>query len=143
MENEINIYINLSNERFISLFGSIEENRNNIINYIHNYDRYLRYSYRNIFNPIRPILYTYSSLPPLISDDELVFPTFVEQEILIPDDAECGISFELPNCRTSCGHYFCRAEITRWLEQRKNEKSKMTCPTCRIEITTIFIAKNK
>ena len=82
-------------------------------------------------------------LPPLISDDEIVLSAFVEQEFLIPDDAECGISFESPNCRTSCGHYFCRADITIWLEQQKNEYKKMTCPTCRAEITRVFVAKNK
>lgn len=84
-------------------------------------------------------------LPPLISDDEIVLPAFVEQEFLIPDDAECGISFEKPDCRTSCGHYFCRAEITRWLEQQKNERKKMTCPTCRAEIINVIpdVAKRR
>jgi hypothetical protein len=32
---------------------------------------------------------------------------------MIPDDAVCGISFEKPDCQTSCEHYFCRDEITR------------------------------
>ena len=125
MENERTYNINLSNERFISLFNNrtgVEQNQY-IINYIYNYNDFM------------------SSR--IISSQEEVLPTFTEQELMIPDDAECGISFEPPNCRTSCGHYFCRSEITKWLEQKKNENSKMTCPTCRIEITTIFIAKNK
>jgi hypothetical protein len=63
-----------------------------------------------------------------------LLPTFVEQEFLIPDDAVCGITFEIPECCTPCGHYFCRAEITRWLKQQKKEVKKMTCPTCCAEI---------
>ena len=66
---------------------------------------------------------------PSVSNEEILLPP------LIQDDAECGISFEKPDCRISCGHYFCRAEITRWFEQQKNERKKMTCPTCRAEIT--------
>ena len=121
MDNQRYININISNERFISFFTNRIVENQYIINYIYSYNL-----------PYRPL-----------ASQEIVLPTFIEQEFMIPDDAECGISFDTPNCRTSCGHYFCRPEITRWLEQRKNEKSKMTCPTCRIEITTIFIAKNK
>ena len=168
MENEINI--NLSNERLISHFTNRIEIRHNpyIINYIHNYDR--NEPNRNIYNrnlynleprPSLSLLNRWSSisrdeivLPPLISDDELVFPplisddeillpAFVEQELLIPDDAECGITFEKPDCRTSCAHYFCRADITRWFEQQKNEDRKMTCPTCRATISQVLVAKNK
>lgn len=61
---------------------------------------------------------------------------------MIPDDAVCGISFEKPDCQTSCEHYFCRDEITRWLEQKKREKSTMTCPNCRTKITQVFVVKN-
>jgi len=82
-------------------------------------------------------------LPPLISDERILLPTYVEQELLIPDDAECGITLEKPDCRTSCAHYFCRADITKWLEQQKNEDKKMTCPSCRAEITQVLVAKNK
>ena len=140
----------------------------NIINYIHNYDRnepnrnlYNRNLYnRNLYSPgPRPslsLLATWSSLsgdeivlPSLISDDELVFPslisdekillpTFVEQEFLIPDDAVCGITFEKPDCCTPCAHHFCRAAITIWLKQQKKEHKKMTCPTCRAEITDVI-----
>jgi hypothetical protein len=199
MENEITYNINLSNERFISLFNNRIETRHNpyIINFIHNYDR--NQPNRNLYNHNQPnrnlyniipmghglsrmgpglsLLATWSSisndeivLPPLISDDELVFPplisddelvfpplisddelvfpplisdeivlpAFVEQEFLIPDDAVCGITFEKPDCCTLCAHYFCRAEITRWLKQQKKEHKKMTCPTCRAEIPVVI-----
>lgn len=123
MDHQQYVNINLSNERFISLFNTIDERQNQyIINYIYSYNHPLQ----------RPIV-----------SQEIVLPTFIEQEIVFADDAECGISFDSPNCRTSCGHYFCHAEITRWLEQRKNEMSKMSCPTCRTEINTVFVAKNK
>jgi hypothetical protein len=183
MENEITYNINLSNERFISLFNNRIEIRHNpyIINYIHNYERNepnrnepnrnqsnRNQSNRNLYDIIpmshglsrmRPglsLLATWSSisndeimlpplisddelvLPPLISEDELVLPAFVEQEFLIPEDAVCGITFEKPDCCTPCGHHFCRAEITRWLKQQKNEHRKMTCPICRAEIPVVI-----
>jgi len=125
MDHQIYININLSNERFISLFNNrtgVEQNQY-IINYIYNYNDFL------------------SSR--IISSQEKVLTTFTEQELMIPEDAVCGISFEIPNCQTSCGHHFCRAEITRWLEQQKNEIKKLSCPTCRTEITAVFVAKNK
>jgi hypothetical protein len=154
MENEITYNINLSNERFISLFNNRIEIRHNpyIINYIHNYDR--NEPNRNLYDiiPMGPglsLLATWSSisndeivLPSLISDDELVLPAFVEQEFLIPEDAVCGITFEKPDCCTPCGHYFCRAEITRWLKQQKNLNREMTCPSCRGLITKVSICKN-
>jgi hypothetical protein len=170
MEDERTYNINHSNVRFILHFNNrIEENRNfNIINYIHNYDRnepnrnlYNRNLYSSGPRSSLSLLATCSSLsgdeivlPSLISDDELVFsslisdekillPTFTEQELLIPDDAECGITFEKPDCRTSCAHHFCRADITKWLEQQKNEGKKMTCPTCRATISEVLVAKNK
>ena len=145
MENEINININLSNERFISLFDNrIEENRNfNIINYINYYDYQIN-NHTNISVPRRiseyryPVsLETWSSLPRL-THDEIVLPAFIEQQFLIPDDAVCGITLEKPECCTPCGHYFCRAEITRWLKQQKKELKKMTCPTCRAEIAVVI-----
>lgn len=146
MENERTYNINLSNERFISLFDNrIETNQNhNIINYIYNYDDVNRPIYNlppintdiNILELLRTIYVRNPS-------QEILLPTFTEQEMLILDDAECGITFESPNCITSCGHYFCRADITRWFEQQKNECKKMTCPTCRTEITSVFVAKNK
>jgi len=125
MENENYININLSNERFISIFNNRIDNEspNYIINYIYNYNNFIQFRH-----------FTFH--------EEILMPVFVEQEFVIPDDAVCGISFELPNCRTSCGHYFCRAEITRWLEDRKNVCKKMTCPTCREEITQVFVIKN-
>ena len=126
MENQRYIHINLSNERFFSFFNNrIEERQNNyIINYI--------YSYNHIVSVNDGFL---------APDEEPELPTFVEQELLIPDDAVCGISFELPDCCTSCYHHFCRAEITKWLEQKKREKSNMTCPTCRTKITQVFVIK--
>jgi len=120
MDHQIYIDINLSNERFISLFNNIEETQ-----YINHY------------------IYRYNDILPYITSLERTLPTFTEQELMIPDDAVCGISLETPNCITSCGHHFCRADITRWIEQKKNEKSQMTCPTCRTEITQIFVAKNR
>jgi hypothetical protein len=81
--------------------------------------------------------------PPLISDERILLPIYVEQELLIPDDAVCGITFEKPDCRTSCAHYFCRTAITTWLEQQKNECKKMTCPSCRDAISQVLVAKNK
>ena len=170
MEYEITYNINLSNERFISLFNNrIETNRNPyIINYIYNYDHNLHnrnLHNRNLHNPTpRPnpsLLGTWSSLyhdeivlPPLISDDEIVLPplisdekillpTFVEQEFLFPDDVVCGITFEKPDCKTSCAHYFCRTAIITWLEQQKNECKKMACPSCRAIISEVLVAKNK
>ena len=131
---------------------NIENNieNNYIINYIYNYNDLHLPIYNlpptntninininiNILETLRTI---YNRNP----NQEILLPTFIEQQIVIPDDAECGISFESPNCRTSCGHYFCRADITIWLEQQKNEYKKMTCPTCRAEITRVFVAKNK
>jgi hypothetical protein len=124
MENEINI---------------------NIINHIHNYvrnepiiNRYKRNLYNLESRPCLSLLDTWSSLPPLISHDKLVLSAFVEQEILNPDDHVCGITYEKPDCITSCGHHFCRAEITRWLEQQKKKLKKMTCPMCRAEITDVI-----
>jgi len=109
MENEINININLSNERFISLFNNRIEIRHNpyIINYIHNYDRNepnRNEPNRNLYDiiPMRhglsrmghglSLLATWSSisndeivLPPLISDDELVFPSLIsDDELVLP-----------------------------------------------------------
>ncbi len=135
MENEI--YINLSNERFISLFDNrIEENYTyNIINYIYNYDEQIRNS--QLLGRYQSPLYRYTP----IYHDEIVLPAFVEQELVIPDDAVCGITFEKPDCRTSCGHLFCRAEITRWLEQQKNLNREMTCPSCRGLITEVSVCK--
>jgi hypothetical protein len=156
MENEITYNINLSNERFISLFNNRIEIRHNpyIINYIHNYNRNLydiipmghglsllatRSSISNDEIVLPPLISDDELVfPPLISDDELVLPAFVEQEFVIPDDAVCGITFEKPDCCTPCGHYFCRAEITRWLKQQKKEHKKMTCPTCRTEIKDVI-----
>ena len=125
MEYEITYNINLSNERFISSFNNrIDERQNQyIINYIYSYNNHLQH---------RPL-----------ASQEITLPTFIAHDMLIPNEAQCGISFEQTNCITSCGHYFCREEITRWLEQQKNEMSKMTCPTCRTEITTVVVAKNK
>ena len=125
MDHQQYININLSNERFISSFNNrIDEIQNQyIINYI--------YSYNNHLQP-RPF-----------ASQEITLPTFIAQDMLIPNEAQCGISFEPPNCITSCGHYFCREEITRWFEQQKNEISKMSCPICRTEITAVVVAKNK
>jgi len=127
MENESYFMdINFSNERSISIFT------NNV--------NYNIYNYRNLYytsTPTRPclsLLNIWHSLPRL-TRDEIVLPAFIEQEFLIPDDAVCGITFEIPECCTPCGHYFCRAEITRWLKQQKKELKKMTCPTCRTGIT--------
>ena len=146
MENEINI--NLSNERLRSHFNNRIEIRHNpyIINYIYNFNRDERYSNlhnRDLHSP-RPrsslsLLNIWSS----VSHEEIVLPPFVEQEILFPEDAVCGITFEKPDCKTSCAHYFCRAEITKWLEQQKNECKKMACPTCRAAISQVLVAKNK
>jgi hypothetical protein len=173
---EINININLSNERFISLFDNrIEENLNfNNINYLRDYNRATLLAllsepqYERVLPPLisddelefPPLisdeqilpglsqLETWSSLPrlthdeivrlSLISDNEIVLPAFIEQEFLIPDDAVCGITLEKPECCTPCGHYFCRAEITRWLKKQKKELNKMTCPTCRAEIADVI-----
>jgi len=123
MENLRYIDINLQNGSITSLFTNMIEGPY-IINYIYNYN-------------IIPVNDGF-----LATDDEFELPTFVEQELLIPDDVVCGISFEPPNCRTSCDHHFCRAEITRWLEQKKREKSQMTCPTCRTVITCVMVDKN-
>ncbi len=128
MENLRYIDINLQNGSITSLFTNVIEEGPYIINYIYNYN-----------NNNNIILANDGFLAP---DEEFELPTFVEQELLIPDDAVCGISFDPPNCRTSCDHYFCSAEITRWLEQKKREKSNMTCPTCRTEITRVFVVKN-
>jgi len=118
MDDQIYININLSNERFIFLFNNIEETH------------------------INHYIYRYNDILPYITSPEITLPTFVEQELMIPDDAVCGISFEQPDCITSCGHHFCRADITRWLEQKKNECNKMTCPTCRTVITRVLVIKN-
>lgn len=122
MDHQIYININLSNERFMSLFNNIEETQ-----YINHY------IYR--YNDILPYI--------TISSQEITLPTFTEQQLMIPDDTVCGISFEQPDCRTSCGHHFCRAEITKWLEQKKREKSQMSCPTCRKVITQVLVVKNE
>lgn len=124
MDQQRYININLSNERFFSLFNNrIDERQNQyIINYLYSYNHPQQ----------RPF-----------ASQEIELPSFTEQEIVIAEDAVCGISFEPPDCRTSCGHHFCRAEITRWFEQRKHEMCKMSCPTCRAEITTVVVAKNK
>ena len=121
MESQGNIYINPSYERFVSRFT----NRIDETLYINYY------------------IYRYNDILPYITSPEITLPTFTEQELLIPDDAVCGITFEKPNCITSCSHYYCRAAITTWLEQQKNECKKMTCPTCRTEITQVFVAKNR
>jgi len=118
MDDQIYININLSNERFIFLFNNIEETH------------------------INHYIYRYNDILPYITSQEITLPTFVEQELMIPDDAVCGISFDTPNCRTSCDHHFCRAEITIWLKQKKREKSQMSCPTCRTVITQVFVDKN-
>ncbi len=133
-------YINHSNERFISL-NIIEELNFIILSDIHIYDEQI------INTPMVPglspmvpgisPLATWSSLPPL-THDEIVLPAFIEQEVVIPDDAVCGITFEKPDCRTPCGHHFCRAEITKWLKQQKKEHDKMTCPSCRAGITSVI-----
>jgi len=79
-----------------------------------------------------------------VYSQEIILPTFTEKNLMIPDDAVCGISLEKkPDCITSCGHHFFRAEITKWLEQQKNECKKMSCPTCRAEITQVFVIQNK
>ena len=149
MEDERTYNINLSNERFISLFDNrIEENRTfNIINYINYYDHNepnRNEPNRNLYNPIRraglSLLATWPSLPQL-THDEIVLPAFIEQELVIPDDAVCGITFEKPDCCTPCGHHFCRAEITRWLKQQKKKHKKMTCPSCRGLITEVSVCK--
>ena len=71
----------------------------------------------------------------------ILLPDFVDEEIEIPEDAICGITFERPNCRTSCGHYFCHDAITTWLKQQQNEGRKITCPSCRSIITKVSIAQ--
>jgi hypothetical protein len=143
MEDEITYNINLSNERFISLLHNrIETNHNPyIINYIYNFHRDERYS--NLYN-LEPraslsLLNIWSS----VSHEEILLPAFVEQEIVIPEDAVCGITFEKPDCRSSCNHYFCCTAITTWFEQQKNECKKMTCPTCRNKISQVLVTKNK
>ena len=123
MEHLRYVDIDFQDGRITSIFPDTEDNPY-IINYIYNY---------NIMSVNDGFL---------APDEEPELPTFVEQELLIPDDAVCGISFELPDCCTSCYHYFCRAEITKWLEQKKREKSNMTCPTCRTKITRVFVVKN-
>jgi len=122
MDNQIYININLSNERFMSIFNNRIYD-DHIINYIYSYDSYI---------PSRHFAF----------NEEILLPAFIEQEFVIPEDAVCGITFEIPNCRTSCGHHFCRAEITRWFEQQKNECKKMSCPTCRSKINSVLCIKN-
>jgi hypothetical protein len=115
MEPQNYININLSNERFISLLNNRIEENNHIIN---NY----------LFPARQSVLH-----------QEILLPVFIKQEVVIPEDAVCGISFEPPNCRTSCNHYFCCDAITTWLEKQKNECKKMLCPMCRTEITSIKV----
>jgi hypothetical protein len=123
------------------------QTNDNTINYINNYiidNRYLNeinliispyiinYIYRDLyelpqFNFIIPV-----SRP-------ILLPRFVEANIEIPENAVCGITFERPDCKTSCGHYFCRVDLTTWLENQKNECKKMTCPSCRADITQVFV----
>ncbi len=123
--------------------NNIEDN-NYIINYIHTYnDLHLPiYNLPQINNDIN-ILEILRIIYGRNQHVEFLLPSFTEQDMVIPDDAECGITFEKPNCRTSCGHHFCRADITKWLEQQKNECKKMSCPTCRAEITNVFVAKTE
>ena len=94
----------------------------------------------------RRIVYSQEIILPTrtVYSQEIILPTFTEKNLMIPDDAVCGISLEKkPDCITSCGHHFFRAEITKWLEQQKNECKKMSCPTCRAEITQVFVIQNK
>ncbi len=143
MEYEIIYNINLSNERFISLFNNrIETNQNPyIINYIYNYNSDERY--HNLYHSPTPMSILSMNILSSVSHEEILLPAFVEQEIVIPEDTVCGITFEKPDCRTSCNHYFCRDAITTWLEQQKNECKKMACPTCRAAISQVLVAKNK
>ena len=95
---------------------------------------------------LRRIVYSQEIILPTrtVYSQEIILPTFTEKNLMIPDDAVCGISLEKkPDCITSCGHHFFRAEITKWLEQQKNECKKMSCPTCRAEITQVFVIQNK
>jgi hypothetical protein len=71
----------------------------------------------------------------------ILLPDFVEEDIEIPEDAICGITFERPDCRTSCSHYFCKDAITTWLKLQKKEGRKMTCPSCRSIITKVSLAQ--
>jgi hypothetical protein len=72
MENEINININLLNERFISLFDNrIEENLDfNDVNYLRDCNR------ATLLALLSEPQYE-RVLPPLISDDELEFPPLI------------------------------------------------------------------
>ncbi len=99
----------------------------------------------DIDNLPRSLVYSQEIILPTrtVYSQEIILPTFTETNLMIPDDAVCGISLEKkPDCQTSCKHHFCRAEITKWLEQQKNECKKMSCPTCRAEITQVFVIKN-
>lgn len=117
-----------ANDNYIIIYNNyINENNRIISPYI------INYIYRDIsdfpeFNFRLPI-----HLP-------IFLPRFVEEEIEISEDAKCGITFERPDCITSCGHFFCRADITTWLEKQKNEGRKMTCPSCRSIVTKVSLA---
>jgi hypothetical protein len=124
MEHLRYVDIDFQDGRITSIFSETVESPY-IINYIYNYNDL--------------ILVNDGFLD---SDEEIELPTFVEQELLIPDDAVCGISYETPDCRTYCNHYFCREELTKWLEQQQNNNCKMTCPICRSEITQVFVVEN-
>jgi hypothetical protein len=143
MENEIYF-----NNNYDPYYIELRLDRNLHNRNLHNRNLHNRNLHnRNLYNPrvCLSLLGTWNPFSrdeivfkPLISDEQILLPTFVEQEFLIPDDAVCGITFEIPECCTPCGHYFCRAEITRWLKQQKKELKKMTCPTCRTGITDVI-----
>jgi len=88
---------------------------------------------------VRGIRYNRRYIPAKFIFLPILLPDFVEEDIEIPEDAICGITFERPDCRTSCGHFFCNDAVTTWLKQQQNEGRKMTCPLCRSIITKISL----
>jgi hypothetical protein len=136
MEHLRYIDLNFQDGIITSIFPETEESPY-IINYIYDYNNLYNTTRSDLLRPTWPgvsRLATWSS----ISHDEIVLPAFIEQEFVIPDDAVCGITFEKPDCCTPCGHHFCRAAITRWLKQQKEDHKKITCPACRAEFTVVI-----